>query len=157
MCPTNVLQPATLSESGLEGLWTPVLDFSVGFCQLNCTLCSEVCPTGAIQKIDLEKKLGIGKHEKAGPIRLGTAFFNRGRCLPWAMETPCVVCEEVCEGAGREEGAGDGRGGVVGAWNDLCEKVGSGRCSVAHPRLGTEIEVGSDEVGESVDRGQARD
>jgi len=96
VCPTNVLQPATLSESGLEGLWTPVMDFSVGFCQLNCTLCSEVCPTGAIQKIDLPKKLGLGKHEKAGPIRLGTAFFNRGRCLPWSMETPCVVCEEVC-------------------------------------------------------------
>ena len=33
---------------------------------------------------------------KMGPIRLGTAFFDKGRCLPWAMETPCVVCEEVC-------------------------------------------------------------
>ena len=96
VCPTNVLQPATLAESGLEGLWTPVMDFSVGFCQLNCTLCSEVCPTGAIQKISIDKKLGLGKHAGEGPIRLGTAFFNRGRCLPWAMETPCVVCEEVC-------------------------------------------------------------
>ncbi|MCB9556387.1 MAG: 4Fe-4S dicluster domain-containing protein [Deltaproteobacteria bacterium] len=96
VCPTNVLQPSTLAEGGLEGLWTPVMDFSVGFCQLNCTLCSEVCPTGAIQKISIEKKLGVGKHKQQGPIRLGTAFFNRGRCLPWAMETPCVVCEEVC-------------------------------------------------------------
>ncbi len=96
VCPTNVLQPATLSQSGLEGLWTPVMDFSVGFCQLNCTLCSEVCPTGAIQKTSLEKKLGVGKYKEEGPIRLGTAFFDRGRCLPWAMETPCVVCEEVC-------------------------------------------------------------
>jgi len=96
VCPTNVLQPATFKESGFEGVWTPVMDFSVGFCQLNCTLCSEVCPTGAIQKTSLDKKLGIGKHEKDGPIRLGTAFFHRGRCLPWSMETPCVVCEEVC-------------------------------------------------------------
>lgn len=96
VCPTNVLQPATLAEAGLEGLWTPVMDFSVGFCQLNCTLCSEVCPTGAIQKISLEQKLGLGKQQDQGPIRVGTAFFNRGRCLPWAMETPCVVCEEVC-------------------------------------------------------------
>jgi polyferredoxin len=96
VCPTNVLQPSTLAEGGLEGLWTPVMDFSVGFCQLNCTLCSEVCPTGAIQKISLEKKLGLKEHKEAGPIRVGTAFFNRGRCLPWAMETPCVVCEEVC-------------------------------------------------------------
>ncbi len=96
VCPTNVLQPSTLAEGGLEGLWTPVMDFSVGFCQLNCTLCSEVCPTGAIQKTTVEKKLGLGQYEQSGPIRLGTAFFNRGRCLPWAMETPCVVCEEVC-------------------------------------------------------------
>ncbi|MHB1045882.1 MAG: 4Fe-4S dicluster domain-containing protein [Thermoanaerobaculia bacterium] len=96
VCPTNVLQPAKLAVAGLEGLWTPVMDFSVGFCQLNCTLCSEVCPTGAIQKTSLERKLGLGPHAESGPIRLGTAFFDRGRCLPWAMETPCVVCEEVC-------------------------------------------------------------
>jgi polyferredoxin len=96
VCPTNVLQPSTLAEGGFEGLWTPVMDFRVGFCQLNCTLCSEVCPTGAIQKIDLDRKLGHGPFAAAGPIRLGTAFFDRGRCLPWAMETPCVVCEEVC-------------------------------------------------------------
>lgn len=96
VCPTNVLQPSTLAQGGLEGLWTPVMDFGVGFCQYNCTLCSEVCPTGAIQKINLERKLGLGAYEEQGPIRVGTAFFDRGRCLPWAMETPCVVCEEVC-------------------------------------------------------------
>jgi polyferredoxin len=96
VCPTNVLQPATFAQSGVEGLWTPVMDFGVGFCQLNCTLCSEVCPTGAIQKISLAQKLGLKEHAEAGPVSLGTAFFDRGRCLPWAMETPCVVCEEVC-------------------------------------------------------------
>ena len=96
VCPTNVLQPSGLEQGGLEGLWTPVMDFSVGFCQLNCTLCSEVCPTGAIQKVSVEQKLGLHDYEENGPIRLGTAFFARGRCLPWSMETPCVVCEEVC-------------------------------------------------------------
>jgi len=96
VCPTNVLQPSTLDEGGLEGLWTPVMDFAVGFCQYNCTLCSEVCPTGAIQKTSLPKKLGMDEFAEQGPVRVGTAFFNRGRCLPWSMETPCVVCEEVC-------------------------------------------------------------
>ena len=96
VCPTNVLQPATLAQAGLEGLWTPVMNFAIGFCQLNCTLCSEVCPTGAIQKTALERKLGVGAFAGKGPISVGTAFFDRGRCLPWAMETPCVVCEEVC-------------------------------------------------------------
>ncbi len=96
VCPTNVLQPSSMEQGGFEGFWTPVMDFSVGFCQLNCTLCSEVCPTGAIQKTSLAKKLGENEYAEQGPVRVGTAFFNRGRCLPWAMETPCVVCEEVC-------------------------------------------------------------
>jgi len=93
-CPTNVLQPATWEEGGLESIWTPVMNFTLGFCQLKCTLCSEVCPTGAIRKITVEEKLGKGQYEH--PIQLGTAFFDKGRCLPHAMEIPCVVCEEVC-------------------------------------------------------------
>ncbi len=95
-CPTNVLQPATWQEGGIEALWTPVLKFTIGHCQLKCTLCSEVCPTGAIRRITVEEKLGKAAYEEKGPIRLGTAFFNTGRCLPHAMEIPCVVCEEVC-------------------------------------------------------------
>jgi polyferredoxin/formate hydrogenlyase subunit 6/NADH:ubiquinone oxidoreductase subunit I len=95
VCPTNVLQPA-LMESGLEGVWTPLLNMKLGFCEVNCTLCGQVCPTGAIQRISIEEKTGTGPFAAQGPIRLGTAFFDRGRCLPWAMATPCVVCEEVC-------------------------------------------------------------
>jgi len=95
-CPTNVLQPATYEEAGIEGLWTPVMNFRIGHCQLKCTLCSEVCPTGAIRKITAEEKLGKGAYAEQGPIRLGTAFYDLGRCLPHAMEIPCVVCEEVC-------------------------------------------------------------
>jgi polyferredoxin/Fe-S-cluster-containing hydrogenase component 2 len=95
-CPTNVLQPAGLTEGGIEALWTPVLNFRIAHCQLKCTLCSEVCPTGAIRRISVAEKLGIGEYADQGPIRLGTAFFDRGRCLPWANDIPCVVCEEVC-------------------------------------------------------------
>ena len=95
VCPTNVLQP-TVFEAGLEGIWTPVLNMKIGWCELNCTLCGQVCPTGAIQRISIEEKTGTGDFAEQGPVRLGTAFYDHGRCLPWAMETPCVVCEEVC-------------------------------------------------------------
>ncbi len=95
VCPTNVLQPA-LFESGLEGLWTPIMISKMGWCELNCTLCSQVCPTGAIREISIAEKLGMGPFEGVGPIKTGTAFYNHGRCLPWAMDTSCVVCEEVC-------------------------------------------------------------
>ncbi len=95
VCPTNVLQPA-LFEGGLEGLWTPIMISKMGWCELNCTLCSQVCPTGAIREISIAEKLGVGPFETKGPIKTGTAFYNRGRCLPWAMDVSCVVCEEVC-------------------------------------------------------------
>ncbi|HUU46671.1 MAG TPA: 4Fe-4S dicluster domain-containing protein, partial [Acidobacteriota bacterium] len=94
ICPTNVLQPS-MTEAGFEGFWTPVLKNTVGYCEVNCVLCGEVCPTGAIDKITLDRKLGRGEHE-GNPIVLGIAFFDHGRCLPWAMNRPCVVCQEVC-------------------------------------------------------------
>ena len=97
ICPTNIIHPAGL-ESGLEGLWSPILNFRIGTsgCQLNCIACSHICPTAAIRPITLEEKLGRKKYARVGPIRLGTAFVDRGRCLPWAMDRPCIVCQENC-------------------------------------------------------------
>jgi polyferredoxin len=91
VCPNNALHPA-LFEAGVEGLWTPILIPRIGYCEHSCVLCGQVCPTGAIQKIDEKAKLGIGQP----PIRIGTAMYDHGRCLPWAMATPCIVCEEFC-------------------------------------------------------------
>jgi len=64
--------------------------------QLNCIACGNVCPTAAIRPLSLDEKLGRGEFASAGPIRLGTAFVDRGRCLPWAMDVPCIVCQENC-------------------------------------------------------------
>ena len=97
VCPNNALQP-TLAEAGLEGLWTPTLVPRIGYCEPSCVLCSEVCPTGAIWQITPKEKgwvVGVGAAQNQ-PIRLGTAFYDRGRCLPWAMATDCIVCEEWC-------------------------------------------------------------
>ncbi len=94
-CPTNVLQPAGM-ETGLEGLWTPVMNYRVGYCQLTCTACGHVCPTGAIQRLSVDRKMGVGTYRDEGPVRMGTAHYDLGRCLPWAKNLPCVVCEEVC-------------------------------------------------------------
>jgi len=93
VCPTNVIQPGLL-ESGLEGLWSPILMNRIGYCEYNCVLCSQVCPTGAIVPLSVEKKTGRPPFQN--PVKIGTAFYDRGRCLPWAMHTECIVCEEVC-------------------------------------------------------------
>ncbi len=97
VCPNNALQP-TLTQAGLEGLWTPTLVPRIGYCEPSCVLCSEVCPTGAIWQITPQEKgwvVGVGSAQSQ-PVRLGTAFYDRGRCLPWAMATDCIVCEEWC-------------------------------------------------------------
>ncbi|RJX28074.1 MAG: 4Fe-4S dicluster domain-containing protein [Desulfarculus sp.] len=97
VCPTGVLQPAGLSF-GLEALWTPVLNMTIGTsgCQLRCVACGHVCPSAAIRPISVQEKLGQGPFAAQGPLRLGTAFIDRGRCLPWAMDRPCIVCQENC-------------------------------------------------------------
>jgi polyferredoxin len=88
VCPNNALHPAFL-QAGFEGFWSPVLISRIGYCEPTCTLCSKACPTGAIRAFTEEDK-------KENRVRIGTAFFDRGRCLPWAMGTNCIVCEEFC-------------------------------------------------------------
>jgi len=97
ICPTNIIQPALL-EAGIQGLWTPAVNYRIGRsgCSPNCIACGQVCPTAAIRPLSLEERQGLGEFAAQGPIRLGTAFVDRGRCLPWAMDRPCLVCQEVC-------------------------------------------------------------
>lgn len=96
-CPTNIIQPAAL-EAGPEGVWSPVLNYRIGTsgCLPTCVACGKACPTGAIRELTVDERLGRGPYESQGPIRMGLAFVDRGRCLPWAMNRPCIVCQEVC-------------------------------------------------------------
>jgi ferredoxin len=97
VCPTNVIHPDGLS-GGLESFWTPVLNFRTGTsgCQMTCIACGHVCPTAAIRPLQLDERQGKNDYADSGPIRIGTAFVDRGRCLPWAMDRPCIVCQENC-------------------------------------------------------------
>jgi ferredoxin len=97
VCPTNVIQPGGM-EGGFENLWTPLLNNRIGSsgCQHNCVTCGQVCPTSAIRPISLDEKHGKGRFKDAGFIRIGTAFVDRNRCLPWTMDRPCIVCQENC-------------------------------------------------------------
>jgi ferredoxin len=86
VCITGGLQP-TFLEAGLEGIWSPVLVPRIGYCEYRCTLCGQVCPTGAIRKLNLEEKAAT---------KIGLAMIDKGRCLPFAHNMSCIVCEEVC-------------------------------------------------------------
>jgi polyferredoxin len=86
VCPTGGLQPS-LFESGLEGLWSPVLVSRLGYCDYSCNACGQICPTSAIPSLTLDEK-----RQKV----IGTAYIDQNRCIPWASYRPCVVCEEMC-------------------------------------------------------------
>lgn len=86
VCPTNAIQMAVF-EGGVEGFWTPVLVPRIGYCDYSCNACGQVCPVEAIPPLDLEIK-----RQRV----IGKAEIDRNRCLPWADNQPCIVCEEMC-------------------------------------------------------------
>ncbi|MEE8576251.1 MAG: 4Fe-4S dicluster domain-containing protein, partial [candidate division Zixibacteria bacterium] len=137
VCPNNALHP-TMLESGLEGVWTPYLIAKIGYCEPTCTLCGQVCPTGAIMPLSLKEKVG---DESTPPNRIGTAFIDRGRCLPWAMGVPCIVCEEWCPTSPkaiffREEISSDRKGNetkLKRPYVEPAECTGCGACEYACP------------------------
>ena len=86
VCIGQALHPAWF-EAGATGLWTPLLVARLGYCEYNCTLCGQVCPTGALRRLPLaEKRKTV----------IGLAVFDKDRCLPFARQEECLVCEEHC-------------------------------------------------------------
>ena len=133
VCPTNVLQPATL-EAGFDGLFTPTLVASMGFCKQSCTACGEVCPSGALRPFTSTEK---------PEIKIALARTDHGRCLSWQKGdryTVCLICEQSCPyGAitaedidvpGASPGSGVGQLRPV-VYPDAC--VGCGTCEFNCP------------------------
>lgn len=85
-CPDQVLRPS-ITQHGLAGFLQPYQDFDVSFCSYNCSNCSQICPTGAIQPITVEQRR---------LVRTGIAHFNRDLCVVKTNGTSCGACNEHC-------------------------------------------------------------
>lgn len=91
-CPEGLLHP-DFGETGIDGLFTPVMRLrsrdanQEQFCFQDCNACTQVCPTGALRPLSLE-----AKHK----WRVGIAVIDRTKCLAWAKNEYCVVCDEYC-------------------------------------------------------------
>ena len=115
-CPNNVLRPST----GLDNFMQPESSYERGYCRPECTKCSEVCPAGAILKID--------KAEKSS-IQIGHAVWLRELCLPVKDGVSCGNCARHCPvGAIRMVALETGKSGLrVPAVNEeRC--IGCGAC-----------------------------
>jgi MauM/NapG family ferredoxin protein len=86
VCLRGALYP-DFSRSGITGIFTPVVIPRLGYCEYNCTLCGQVCPTHAIPRLSQDEK------KKAV---IGLAVIDRNLCLPYAQKLNCLVCEEHC-------------------------------------------------------------
>jgi ferredoxin len=85
-CPTHVIKPSLL-EYGLEGFMQPRMDYKANYCNFDCTICSEVCPTGALTPLTLEEK---------HVLQLGKVKFVKHNCIVHTEGTDCGACSEHC-------------------------------------------------------------
>jgi len=76
-----------MTLAGMEGVWTPILIPRLGYCDYSCNACGDSCPVAAIPALSLEqKRVQV----------IGQARIDHDRCLAWAQEEACIVCEEMC-------------------------------------------------------------
>jgi len=92
VCPGPVLDAAGM-EHGLESMWTPVARPKYAGCHQDCNFCTQVCPTGAIQPLEIAVK----RH-----VHMGLARVNTETCLPFRSDgrRDCDLCYSECEQAG---------------------------------------------------------
>ena len=82
-CPNQVLRPS----SDLMHLMQPTMSYEHGYCRPECTRCSEVCPAGAIIKVD--------KAEKSS-VQIGHAVWIKKNCVVLTDEVECGNCARHC-------------------------------------------------------------
>lgn len=85
-CPSRVLAPSFL-DYGLSGMMQPQMDFQSAHCNYDCTVCSNICPSGAILPLNKESK-----HR----TQVGVAHFIKQNCVVYTDNTNCGACSEHC-------------------------------------------------------------
>ncbi|MCQ2141019.1 MAG: 4Fe-4S binding protein [Bacteroidales bacterium] len=82
-CPNKVLRPSL----GLDHLMQPEMGYEHGYCRPECTKCSQVCPAGAIKKLEAEQKAST---------HIGHAVVNLELCVVNTDEVSCGNCAAHC-------------------------------------------------------------
>lgn len=116
-CPNNILRPSSDPLRFMQ----PEMSFERGYCRPECTRCSQVCPTGAIQPL---------KQEDKPFVHIGHAVWIEQNCIPVTNGDHCGACARHCPmGAIQmvEHTTSDGRTVLVPAIDkERC--IGCGKC-----------------------------
>ena len=121
-CPMQILKPAGFNFGWGYAFKPHLVYYEMAFCNYECTVCSEICPNGAIERIDVpEKKI----------TQIGIAQFERSRCVVITDGTSCGACSEHCPvQAVRMEPYRDGLT-LPHVYDELC--IGCGGCESICP------------------------
>lgn len=85
-CPSQVLRPTGL-EYGFDYMLKPHLAYISSYCNYECTVCADVCPTSAIKPLTTEQKM---------TTQVGIAAFFIDRCIVKTEGNDCGACSEHC-------------------------------------------------------------
>jgi len=120
-CPNRVLRPLGGRHPGAPlGTTQPVMGFENGYCRPECTACGDVCPSGAIRRLDPGQKKNI---------RIGRAVWNRNLCLAATEGVECHACERHClGGAIKLVPSGSGKDAPKVPVVDESKCIGCGAC-----------------------------
>jgi len=86
VCPSKII----LQNSGQAGVWgllAPILSFEKKYCLKDCAECTTVCPSGAIEKLDIERKRRY---------IIGEALVDGSLCLVTMGKKDCDACITAC-------------------------------------------------------------
>ena len=85
-CPSRVIKPAFM-EYGLGGIMQPVMTYEKGFCNYNCTVCTDVCPNHALEPLTMDEK---------HMLQIGRVHFVHDICVVITDGNNCGACAEHC-------------------------------------------------------------
>ena len=83
-CPSKIIHPDT-GQSGVLGFLSPVVRYETDYCKEKCNACTTVCPSGALQNLNLERK---------NRYVIGKASVDTALCL-WGV-SECHACLQPC-------------------------------------------------------------
>ena len=87
-CPTQIIRPDITGKSGIAGLLAPTIRYDgKDYCREDCNLCTRVCPSGALQALDLTVKRRY---------IIGEALVDTSMCLLTLGKKECDACVVAC-------------------------------------------------------------
>lgn len=88
-CPSHIIHPDVTYEGGFAGLLAPTIHYKDKdkYCKEDCNICTQVCPSGALQHLDLPTK---------NRYIVGEALVDTSICLLALGKKECDICEVAC-------------------------------------------------------------